>query len=45
MRELNTESGPITGQSDLAQYIIEYYSQLYSSYALTPGTKGAQAEC
>jgi len=45
MRELNTESGPITGQSDLAQYVIEYYSQLYSSYALTPGTKGAQAEC
>ncbi len=45
MRELNIESGPITGQSDLAQYVTEYYSQLYSSDALAPGTKGAQVEC
>ncbi len=41
MRELNTESDTITGQSDLAQYVTEYYSL----DALAPDTKGAQAEC
>ncbi len=45
MRELNIETGLITSQSDLAQYVTEYYSQLYSLDALAPGTKGAQAEC
>jgi len=35
----------MTGQNDLAQYIIEFYSRLYSSNAHTPDTMEAQAEC
>jgi hypothetical protein len=42
---LETETGTITGQNDLTQYITEYYTRLYSSDAHTPGTAEAQAEC
>lgn len=45
LRELNTESGAITGQNNFAQYITKFYSHLYSSNAHTPGTMEAQAEC
>jgi hypothetical protein len=33
------------GQNDLAQYITEFYSRLYSSNAHTFGTMEAQAKC
>jgi len=41
LRELETETGTITGHNDLTQYITEYYSRLYSSKAHTPGTAEA----
>ncbi len=43
LRELETESGTITGQNDLSQFIIDYYTHLYSSDMLTPSTAEAQA--
>ncbi len=45
MRELETETGTITGQSDLSLYITDFYANLYSSDALVPGTEEAQSEC
>jgi hypothetical protein len=36
LRELNIESGAITGQNNFAQYITEFYSRLYSSNAQHP---------
>ncbi len=45
LRELETESGTISGQSDLFQYITDFYTHLYSSDAHTPGTDEAQELC
>jgi hypothetical protein len=45
LRELETEEGTVTGQSDLALYVTSYYANLYSSDALAPGTAEAQAVC
>jgi hypothetical protein len=42
LRELETESGTVTGQSDLTDYITDYYKRLYTSEVSTPGTKEAQ---
>jgi hypothetical protein len=41
LRELETESGTITSQNDLAQFITDYYTRLYSSDAFAPGTAEA----
>jgi hypothetical protein len=45
LRELETETGSITGQNDLSQYITEFYMRLYSSEVHAPGTAEAQAKC
>jgi len=45
IRELETESGIVMGQSDLTDYIINYYKRLYASGANSPGTKEAQKLC
>jgi hypothetical protein len=45
LRELETDGGTVTGQNDLTQYIIEYYTKLYSSDAHSPGTEKAQKRC
>ncbi len=45
LRELETEEGTVTGQSDLALYVTSYYANLYSSDALAPGTAQVQAVC
>ncbi len=45
LRELETESGTIMGQSDLIDYITEYYKRLYTSGASTLGTKETQELC
>jgi hypothetical protein len=45
LRELETEFGTIMGQSDLTDYITEYYKRLYASEASTLGTKEAQELC
>jgi len=45
LRKLETETGTITGQNDLTQYITKYYTRLYSSDAHILGTAEAQAEC
>ncbi len=45
LRELETESGTITGQNDLAQFITDYYTRLYSLDTLAPSTAEARAEC
>jgi len=45
LRELVTETGTITAQKDLFQYITNFYARLYSSDAHSPGTTKAQAKC
>jgi len=45
LRELETDGGTVIGQNDPTQYIIEYYTRLYSSNAHSPGTKEAQKHC
>ncbi len=45
LKELKTESGTITGQHDLIQYITDFYTRLYTSDALAPGTVEAQEQC
>jgi hypothetical protein len=45
LRELETEEGPIGGQSDLALYVTGFYSKLYTSDALAQGTTEAQEAC
>jgi hypothetical protein len=45
LRELETETGPITRHNDLLQYITKFYARLYSSNVHSPGTAEAQAEC
>jgi hypothetical protein len=41
LRELETEDGTIRGQSDLALYVFDFYAKLYTSDAMTPGTREA----
>jgi hypothetical protein len=43
LRELETENGPVRGQADLAHYVTEFYTKLYSSKAHLPSTQEAQA--
>jgi hypothetical protein len=45
LRELEIETGSITAQKDLSQFIIGFYASLYSSDAHLPDTGEAQAEC
>jgi mannosylglycoprotein endo-beta-mannosidase len=45
LRELETEGGTVSGQSDLTQYITEFYTRLYSSDTSTPGTEEAKQRC
>ncbi|CAK9266524.1 unnamed protein product [Sphagnum jensenii] len=45
LRELETENGPITGQSDLSHYVTDFYARLYSSETHVPGTQEAQERC
>jgi hypothetical protein len=45
LRELETEEGTITGQSDLALYVTSFYANLYSSDTMAPGMVEAQADC
>jgi hypothetical protein len=45
LRELETEEGTVTGQSDLALYVTNFYTNLYSSDLLAPGTMETQVEC
>ncbi len=45
LRELETESGTISGQSDLSQYIRDFYTHLYSTDAHAPSTVEAQEQC
>jgi len=45
LRELVTETGTITAQKDLSQYITDFYARLYSSDVHSPSTVEAQAEC
>jgi hypothetical protein len=45
LRELETEEGIVSGQSDLALYVTSFYANLHSSDALTPGMAEAQTVC
>jgi len=45
LRELETESGTITGQQDLTHYVTNFYIRLYTSDALAPGITEAQDHC
>ncbi len=45
LRELEIEEGLVTGQSDLALYIMSFYANLYTSDAQAPGTAKAQSAC
>ncbi len=45
LKELETESGTVKGQSDLSHHGIEFYSNLYSLEAFLPGTQEAQDRC
>jgi len=45
IRELETESGIVTGQVDLADYITDYYKRLYASEASATGLEGARKLC
>jgi hypothetical protein len=45
LRELETESGTVRGQSDLSHHVTEFYSNLYSSETHLPGTQEAKDRC
>jgi hypothetical protein len=45
IRELETKSGTVMGQSELIDYITDYYKRLYALEASAPGTKEAQELC
>jgi len=45
LRELETEEGIVSGQSDLALYVTSFYANLYSSDALAQGIAEAQTVC
>ncbi len=42
LKELDTKFETITGQHDLTHYITDYYTRLYTSDTLAPGTADAQ---
>jgi hypothetical protein len=45
LRELETEEGIVSGQSDLALYVTSFYANLYSSDALAQGIAETQTVC
>jgi hypothetical protein len=45
MKELETDSGTITGQRDLTHHVTNFYSRLYTSHTRTSGTAEAQDHC
>jgi len=45
LRELEIESGAISGQSDITQYVTEFYTKLYSLESHLLNTHEAQARC
>jgi len=45
MRELETDSGTISGQQDLTHYVTDFYARLYMSDAGALGTVEAQELC
>jgi hypothetical protein len=45
MRELETDSGTVSGQHDLAHYVTSFYTRLYTSDADSPDTSAAQELC
>jgi hypothetical protein len=45
MRELETNSGTVSGQQDLAHYVTSFYTRLYTSDADSPDTSAAQELC
>ncbi len=45
MRELESDSGTITGQIDLTHHVTNFYSHLYTSEASNAGTVEAQELC
>jgi len=45
MRELETNSGTVSGQHDLAHYVTSSYTWLYTSDADSPNTSAAQELC
>jgi hypothetical protein len=45
LKELKTEGGDITGQEDLAHYVRDFYTHLYTSEANAPSTSEAREVC
>lgn len=45
LKELETDAETITGQTDLAHYMHNFYERLYASEAHVPGTTEAREEC
>ncbi len=45
VRELETDSGTVSGQHDLAHYVTGFYTRLYTSDADSLGTSAAQEQC
>jgi hypothetical protein len=45
MRELETDSGTVSGQKDLSQYVTSFYTRLYTSEADSMDTVAAQELC
>jgi hypothetical protein len=45
IRELETESGTVTGQRDLTDHITDFYKHLYASEAGTAGSENAREQC
>jgi hypothetical protein len=41
MRELETDTGTVLGQHDLAHYVTSFYTRLYTSDTNSPGTSAA----
>jgi len=45
LKELETDAGTITGQTNLAHYVRNFYERLYTSEAHAPSTTEAREEC
>jgi hypothetical protein len=45
IRELEMESGTVTGQRDLTDHITDFYKHLYTSEAGTAGSENAREQC
>jgi hypothetical protein len=45
MKELETKSGTVSGQHDLAHYVTGFYTRLYTSDANSPGMTAVQERC